>query len=130
MRPASERRREAVDAHVRRLSIRLAELEEERDLAARERDERAVAWRRMLREARRGREMAQRVRDELANRLAGIVVSVGGQIDTVDLVRRLEATFTAEVNAAIPLPPADPSQTAALATPVDPVPVVPTSAAE
>ncbi|KAE9314671.1 hypothetical protein PR003_g19182, partial [Phytophthora rubi] len=123
MRPASERRREAVDAHVRRLSIRLPELEEERDLAVRERDERAVAWRRKLREARRGREMAQRVRDELA----GIVMSVGGQIDTVDLVRRLKATFTAEVNAAIPLPPADPSQTAALATPVGPVPVVPTS---
>ncbi|KAE9020226.1 hypothetical protein PF010_g29718 [Phytophthora fragariae] len=58
MRPTSERRREAVDAHVRRLSIRLAELEEERDLAVREHDERAVAWRRMFREARRDREMA------------------------------------------------------------------------
>ncbi|KAE8971609.1 hypothetical protein PF011_g25971 [Phytophthora fragariae] len=67
MRPASERRREAVDAHVRHLSIRLAELEEERDLAVRERDEHAIAWRRMLREARLDGEMARRAR-QLARR--------------------------------------------------------------
>ncbi|EGZ04555.1 hypothetical protein PHYSODRAFT_248069 [Phytophthora sojae] len=104
MRRSSQQRRGAVGAQTHRLSARVAELEEERDLAIRERDERAVAWRRMLRDARRGRELARRVRDELADRLAGVVTSVGGQIDTSDLVRRLEATFTAEIEGAIPLP--------------------------
>ncbi|EGZ11353.1 hypothetical protein PHYSODRAFT_518384 [Phytophthora sojae] len=84
---SSQQRRGAVGAQTHRLSARVAELEEERDLAIRERDERAVAWRRMRRDARRGRELARRVRDELADRLAGVVTRVGGQIDTADLVR-------------------------------------------
>ncbi|KAE8960709.1 hypothetical protein PR001_g30293 [Phytophthora rubi] len=71
-----------------------------------------MAWRRMLRDARRGRELAQRVRDELADRLAGVVMGAGGQIDTAGLINRLEATFTAEVNAAVPLPPAVPASAA------------------
>ncbi|EGZ22896.1 hypothetical protein PHYSODRAFT_324189 [Phytophthora sojae] len=85
MRRSSQQRRGAVGAQTHRLSARVAELEEERDLAIRERDERAVAWRRMLRDARWGRELARRVCDELADRLAGVVTRVGGQIDTADL---------------------------------------------
>ncbi|EGZ12929.1 hypothetical protein PHYSODRAFT_511923 [Phytophthora sojae] len=87
MRRSSQQRRGGVGAQTHRLSARVAELEEERDLAIRERDERAVAWRRMLRDARRGRELARRVCDELADRLAGVVTRVGGQIDSADLVR-------------------------------------------
>ncbi|KAE8980267.1 hypothetical protein PR002_g24176 [Phytophthora rubi] len=60
VRRSSQQRREAVGTQVYRLNARVVELEEERDLAIRERDERAVAWRRMLRDARRGRELAQR----------------------------------------------------------------------
>ncbi|KAE9274328.1 hypothetical protein PR003_g29643 [Phytophthora rubi] len=102
VRRSSQQRREAVGAQVYRLSVRVVELEKGRDLAIRERDERAVAWRRMLRDARRGRELAQRVRDELADRLAGVVMGVGGHIDTGGLISRLEATFTAEIDAAPP----------------------------
>ncbi|EGZ10863.1 hypothetical protein PHYSODRAFT_337634 [Phytophthora sojae] len=106
MRQSPQQRRGAVGVQTHRLSAHVVELEEERDLAIRER---AVAWRRMLRDARRGRELARRVRDELADRLAGVVTRVGGQIDTADLVRRLEATFTAEISAvpvasAVPAP--------------------------
>ncbi|EGZ19622.1 hypothetical protein PHYSODRAFT_327819 [Phytophthora sojae] len=100
IRRSSQQRRGAVGAQTHRLSAYVAELEEERDLTIRELDEYTVAWRRMLRDARRGRELARRVRDELANRLAGVVTRVGGQIDTSDLVRRLEATFTAEIDGA------------------------------
>ncbi|EGZ24114.1 hypothetical protein PHYSODRAFT_482333, partial [Phytophthora sojae] len=121
-RRSSQQRRGAVGAQTHRLSARVAELEEERDLAIRERDERAVAWRRMLRDARRGRELARRVRDELADRLAGVVTRVGGQIDTADLVRRLEATFTAEIDGAIPLPPAIPTSAAVPVASAVPVP--------
>ncbi|EGZ15017.1 hypothetical protein PHYSODRAFT_333290 [Phytophthora sojae] len=108
MRRSYQQHRGTVGAQTHRLSARVAELEEERDMAIRERDERAVAWRRILRGARRGRELARRVRDELADRLAGVVTRVGGQIDTADLVRRLEATFTAEIDvpaaSAVPVP--------------------------
>ncbi|KAE8973021.1 hypothetical protein PF011_g25416 [Phytophthora fragariae] len=124
---SSQRRREAVGAHVHRLNARVVELEEERDLAIRERDERAAAWRRMLRDARRGRELAQRVRDELADRLAGVVMGAGGHIDTAGLIRQLEATFAAAIDAAVPLPPAVPTSAAvpaisAVSTPAVPVP--------
>ncbi|KAE8882194.1 hypothetical protein PF003_g33640 [Phytophthora fragariae] len=112
VRRSSQRHREDDGAQVCRLHARVVELEGERDLAIRERDERAMAWRRMLRDARRGRELAQRVRDELADRLAGVVMGAGGQIDTAGLINRLEATFTAEVNAAVPLPPAVPASAA------------------
>ncbi|KAE9281859.1 hypothetical protein PR003_g27559, partial [Phytophthora rubi] len=127
VRRSSQQRREAVGTQVYRLNARVVELEEERDLAIRERDERAVAWRRMLRDARRGRELAQRVRDELADRLAGVVMGVGGHIDTAGLISRLEATFTAEIDAAVPLPPAVPASAAvpaisAVSTPAVPVP--------
>ncbi|EGZ05382.1 hypothetical protein PHYSODRAFT_534076, partial [Phytophthora sojae] len=122
IRRSSQQRRGAVGAQTHRLSARVAELEEERDLAIRERDERAVAWRRMLRDARRGRELARRVRDELADRLAGVATRVGGQIDTADLVRRLEATFTAEIDGAIPLPPDIPTSAAVPAASAVPVP--------
>ncbi|EGZ06951.1 hypothetical protein PHYSODRAFT_530344, partial [Phytophthora sojae] len=122
MRRSSQQRRGAVGAQTHRLSARVAELVEERDLAIRERDERAVAWRRMLRDARRGRELARRVRDELADRLAGVVTRVGGQIDTAALVRRLEATFTAEIDGAIPLPPAIPTSAAVPVASAVPVP--------
>ncbi|KAE8886969.1 hypothetical protein PF010_g30193 [Phytophthora fragariae] len=100
---SSQQRREAVGAQIQRLSARVVGLEEERDLAIRESDEGAVAWRRMLRDARQGRELVRRVRDELADRLAGVVTGVGGHIDTAGLVSRLEATFTAEIDAAAPL---------------------------
>ncbi|EGZ13314.1 hypothetical protein PHYSODRAFT_259165 [Phytophthora sojae] len=66
---------DATGAHIRRLSVRVADLADERDLAVRERDERAMAWRRMLRDARRSREFAQRVRDDLAGKLASSVSS-------------------------------------------------------
>ncbi|EGZ08638.1 hypothetical protein PHYSODRAFT_256786, partial [Phytophthora sojae] len=122
IRRSSQQRRGPVGAQTHRLRTRVAELEEERDLAIRERDERAVAWRRMLRDARRGRELALWVRDELADRLAGVVTRVGGQIDTADLVRRLEATFTAEIDGAIPLPPAIPTSAAVPAASAVPVP--------
>ncbi|EGZ25033.1 hypothetical protein PHYSODRAFT_479397, partial [Phytophthora sojae] len=119
---SSQQRRGAGGAQTHRLSARVAELQEERDLAIRERDERAVAWRRMLRDARRGRELARRVRDELADRLAGVVTRVGGQIDTADLARRLEATFTAEIDGTVPLPPAIPTSAAVPAASAVPVP--------
>ncbi|EGZ15051.1 hypothetical protein PHYSODRAFT_333324 [Phytophthora sojae] len=122
MRRSSQQRREAVGAQTHRLSARVVELEEERDLAVRERDERAVVWRRMLRDARRGRELARLVRDELADRLAGVVTRVGGQIDTADLVRRLEATFTAEIDGAVPLPTAIPTSAAVPVASAVPVP--------
>ncbi|EGZ07828.1 hypothetical protein PHYSODRAFT_527295, partial [Phytophthora sojae] len=122
MRRSSQQRRGAVGAQTHHFSARVAELEEERDLAIRERDERAVAWRRMLRDARRGRELARRVRDELADRLAGVVTHVGGQIDTADLISRLEATFTAEIDGAIPLPPAIPTSAAVPVASAVPVP--------
>ncbi|KAE8908206.1 hypothetical protein PF003_g7978 [Phytophthora fragariae] len=127
VRRSSQQRREAVGAQIHRLSARIVGLEEERNLAIRERDERAVAWRRMLRDARRGRELARRVRDELADRLAGVVTGVSGHIDTAGLVSRLEATFTAEIDAAVPLPPAVPASAAvaaisAVLTPAVPVP--------
>ncbi|KAE9239531.1 hypothetical protein PF002_g10236 [Phytophthora fragariae] len=60
VRRSSQRHREDDGAQVCRLHARVVELEGERDLAIRERDERAMAWRRMLRDARRGRELAQR----------------------------------------------------------------------
>ncbi|KAE8960904.1 hypothetical protein PF011_g29939 [Phytophthora fragariae] len=60
VRRSSQRRREDDGAQVCRLNARVVELEGERDLVIRERDERAMAWRRMLRDARRGRELAQR----------------------------------------------------------------------
>ncbi|EGZ23217.1 hypothetical protein PHYSODRAFT_246140 [Phytophthora sojae] len=120
----SLQRRDAAGAHIRRLSVRVADLDDERDLAVRERDERAVAWRRMLRDARRGRELAQRVRDDLAGKLANSVSSVGGTIDTADLIRRLEATYAAEVDAAIPLPPADLARATPVAVSVASPPVV------
>ncbi|KAE9029101.1 hypothetical protein PR002_g10224 [Phytophthora rubi] len=127
VRRSSQQRREAVGAQIHRLSARIVGLEEERDLAIRERDERAVAWRRMLRDARRSREVARRVRDELADRLAGVVTGVSGHIDTAGLVSRLEATFTAEIDAAVPLPPAVPASAvvpaiSAVLTPAVPVP--------
>ncbi|KAE9269525.1 hypothetical protein PR003_g31120, partial [Phytophthora rubi] len=135
VRRSSQQRREAVEAQVYRLSARVVELEEGCDLAIRERDERAVAWRRMLRDARRGRELAQRVRDELADRLAGVVMSVGGHIDTAGLISRLEATFTAEIDAAVPLPPAVPASVAvpaisAVSTPAVPAPAPAASGAD
>ncbi|EGZ06936.1 hypothetical protein PHYSODRAFT_341104 [Phytophthora sojae] len=124
MRRRSLQRRDAAGAHIRRLSVRVADLADERDLAVRERDERAVAWRRMLRDARRSRELAQRVRDDLAGKLANSVSSVGCTIDTADLIRRLEATYAAEVNAAIPLPPADLARATPVAVSVASPPVV------
>ncbi|EGZ11971.1 hypothetical protein PHYSODRAFT_516359, partial [Phytophthora sojae] len=127
MRRSSQQRRGAVGAQTHRPSARVAELEEERDLTIRERDERAVAWRRMLRDARRGRELARRVRDELADRLAGVVTRVGGQIDTADLVRRLESTFTVGIDGAIPLPPDIPTSAAVPAASAVPVPAPTTS---
>ncbi|KAE8998899.1 hypothetical protein PR002_g18611 [Phytophthora rubi] len=127
VRRSSQRRREAVGAQVYRLNARVVELEEERDLAIRERDERAAAWHRMLRDARRGRELAQRVRDELADRLAGVVMGTGGHIDTAGLIRQLEVTFAAAIDAAVPLPPAVPTSAAvpaisAVSTPAASVP--------
>ncbi|KAE8889077.1 hypothetical protein PF003_g27065 [Phytophthora fragariae] len=127
VRRSSQRRREGDGAQVRRLNARVVELEGERDFSIRERDERVVAWRRMLRDARRGRELAQRVRDELADRLAGVVMGAGGHIDTAGLISRLEATFTAEIDAAVPLPPAVPASAAvpaisAVSTPAASVP--------
>ncbi|KAE8978525.1 hypothetical protein PR002_g24697 [Phytophthora rubi] len=127
VRRSSQRRREDDGTQVRRLNARVVELEGERDLAIRERDERAVAWRRMLRDARRGRELAQRVRGELADRLAGVVMGAGGHIDTAGLIRQLKATFAAAIDAAVPLPPAVPTSAAvpaisAVSTPAVPVP--------
>ncbi|KAE9290648.1 hypothetical protein PF008_g25536 [Phytophthora fragariae] len=94
VRRSSQRRRDAVGAQVYRLNARVVELEEERDLAIRERDERAAAWRRMLRDARRGRELAQRARDELPDRLAGVLMGAGGHIDTAGLIRQLRFKFS------------------------------------
>ncbi|EGZ05769.1 hypothetical protein PHYSODRAFT_251488 [Phytophthora sojae] len=115
---------DAAGAHIRRLSVRVADLADERDLAVRERGERAMAWRRMLRDARRSRELAQRVRDDLAGKLASSVSSVGGTIDTAGLIRRLEATYAAEANAAVPLPPADPAGATPMAVSVASPPAV------
>ncbi|EGZ17839.1 hypothetical protein PHYSODRAFT_331766 [Phytophthora sojae] len=124
MRRRSLQRGDTAGAHIRRLSVRVADLADERDLAVRERDERAVVWRRMLRDALRSRELAQRVRDDLAGKLANSVSSVGGTIDTADLIRHLEATYAAEVNAAIPLPPADLAGATPVAVSVASPPVV------
>ncbi|KAE8882567.1 hypothetical protein PF007_g20180 [Phytophthora fragariae] len=112
VRRSSQRRREDDGTQVRRLNARVVELEGERDLVIRERDERAVAWHRMLRDARRGRELAQRVRDELADRLAGVVMGASGHTDTAGLIRQLKATFAAAIDAAVPLPPAVPTSAA------------------
>ncbi|KAE9165471.1 hypothetical protein PF005_g29591 [Phytophthora fragariae] len=60
VRRSSQRHREDAGAQVCRLHARVVELEGERDLAIRERDGLAMVWRRMLRDARRGRELAQR----------------------------------------------------------------------
>ncbi|KAG6616234.1 uncharacterized protein IUM83_03744 [Phytophthora cinnamomi] len=65
-------------ARVHRLSTRMVGLEEELARTLRDRDERAAAWRRMLREARLGRERARRVCDLLSGRLASVITSVGG----------------------------------------------------
>ncbi|KAE8988298.1 hypothetical protein PR003_g25192 [Phytophthora rubi] len=121
VRRSSQRRREDDGTQVRRLNARVVELEGERDLAIRERDERAVAWRRMLRDARRGRELAQRVRGELADRLAGVVMGTGGHIDTAGLIRQLKATFAAAIDAAVPTSAAVPA-ISAVSTPAVPVP--------
>ncbi|KAE9265857.1 hypothetical protein PR003_g32324, partial [Phytophthora rubi] len=54
-------------------------------------------------------------------------MGVGGHIDTAGLISRLEATFTAEIDAAVPLPPAVPASAAvpaisAVSTPAVPAP--------
>ncbi|OWY97578.1 LOW QUALITY PROTEIN: hypothetical protein PHMEG_00031859 [Phytophthora megakarya] len=121
-RAASQRRTQAQD-HERRLQARLVSLENalsrrrrtarveiarlERliDDSDRAYTERTLTWRRLLREARIGREAARQVRDALVGRLRDMVLAVGGSLDVTALVRQLEGRLEAAVHAAIPLPP-------------------------
>ncbi|OWY96778.1 hypothetical protein PHMEG_00032872, partial [Phytophthora megakarya] len=104
-RAASQRRVQAQDRE-RRLQARLVSLEIARlerliDDSDRAYTERTLMWRRLLREARIGREE----RDALVGRLRNMVLAVGGSLDVTALVRQLEGRVEAAVHAAIPLPP-------------------------
>ncbi|OWY93673.1 hypothetical protein PHMEG_00036848 [Phytophthora megakarya] len=93
-------------AETRRESeARVARLEGIIDDSDRTYNDRTATWRRLLREARVGREIARRVRDALTSRLSTMVTSIGGTMDSAALVRSLEASMEAAVYAAVPLPP-------------------------
>ncbi|OWY94478.1 hypothetical protein PHMEG_00035774 [Phytophthora megakarya] len=101
-RAASQRRIQAQD-HERRLQARLVSLENalsrrrrtarveiarlERliDDSDRAYTEHTLTWRRLLREARIGREAARQVRDALVGRLRDMVLAVGGSLDVTAL---------------------------------------------
>ncbi|OWY99408.1 hypothetical protein PHMEG_00029589, partial [Phytophthora megakarya] len=80
---------------------RLGGLIDQSDLAY---TERTMTWRRLLREARSGRESARLVRDALVIRLSDMVTAVGGSLDVTQLVRSLESRVEASTYAATPLP--------------------------
>uniref|UniRef100_H3GXN5 Uncharacterized protein n=1 Tax=Phytophthora ramorum TaxID=164328 RepID=H3GXN5_PHYRM len=100
-------RRTAVLSRSQRLDAHNVELERQDAQVVRERDERTTAWRRLLREARLGRESARRVRDALATRLMTMVFSIGGSLDVDGLLRDLEADAESAANSAVRLPPDD-----------------------
>ncbi|OWY95339.1 hypothetical protein PHMEG_00034683, partial [Phytophthora megakarya] len=81
---------------------RLEGLIDQSDLAY---TERTMTWRRLLREARAGRESARLVRDALVTRLSDMVTAVGGSLDITQLVRSLESRVEASTYTATPLPP-------------------------
>ncbi|OWY95180.1 hypothetical protein PHMEG_00034882, partial [Phytophthora megakarya] len=81
---------------------RLGGLIDQSDLAY---TERTMSWRRLLPEARAGRESARLVRDALVTRLSDMVTAVGGSVDVTQLVRSFESRVEASTYAATPLPP-------------------------
>ncbi|OWZ01583.1 hypothetical protein PHMEG_00026996 [Phytophthora megakarya] len=81
---------------------RLEGLIDQSDLAY---TEHTMTWRRLLREARAGRESARLVGDALMTRLSDMVTAVGGFLDVTQLVRSLESRVEASTYAATPLPP-------------------------
>ncbi|OWY98731.1 hypothetical protein PHMEG_00030433, partial [Phytophthora megakarya] len=81
---------------------RLEDLIDQSDLAY---TERTMTWRRLLREARAGRESARLVRDALVTRLSDMVTAVGGSLDVTQLVRDSESRVEASTYATTPLSP-------------------------
>ncbi|OWY91659.1 hypothetical protein PHMEG_00039671 [Phytophthora megakarya] len=79
---------------------RLGDLIDQSDLVY---TERTMTWRRLLREARAGRESARLVHDALVTRLSDMVTAVGGSLDVTQLVRSLESRVEASTYAATPL---------------------------
>ncbi|GMF28757.1 unnamed protein product [Phytophthora lilii] len=108
IRRSAAQARAASEDRVHRLGSRVVDLEAELDRVRRDLDDRAAAWRRLLREARRGRESAHRVNTALSARLVAVVDAAGGTIAVDELIRSIETSVGPAVASAVPLPPNDP----------------------
>ncbi|GMF39300.1 unnamed protein product [Phytophthora fragariaefolia] len=101
-RRVAARRLEHLAVREREQARRITDLDERLAQSQREHAERAAAWRRLLREARLGRELTGLVRDDLARRLDTMVAARGGTLDLAGLLRRLETQLELASRAAAP----------------------------
>ncbi|GMF37418.1 unnamed protein product [Phytophthora fragariaefolia] len=126
-RRVAARRLERLAVREREQARRITDLDE-RLLAhsQREHAERPAAWRRLLREARLGRELARLVRDDLARRLDTMVAAGGGTLDLAGLQRRLETQLEPASRAAVPQGFDGSSRTTGVPSGVPTPPAVPT----
>ncbi|GMF37489.1 unnamed protein product [Phytophthora fragariaefolia] len=107
----------------------ITDLDERMAQSQREHSERAAAWRRLLREARLGRELARLVRDDLARRLDAMVATDGGTLDLAGLLRSLETQLELACRAAVPQGSDGSSRTTGVPTGVPTPPAAPTGPA-